>query len=147
MSNLSIVEHKFLNFIFDYTAKLVRLYFNNSLSSKLILNRETRKRKKSYSSNSKINASKYSSRNKVIEITHNFDNEKSNNSLIPMSYNNNRLNLINPHRTNYLNLNYIPKITKFHEGAAYKNEFYSLKILKNISNKSISKDNQNMGKE
>ena len=144
---LTIVLISSFNFIFDYTAKLVRLYFNNSLSSKLILNRETRKRKKSYSSNSKLNASKYSSRNKVIEITHNFDNEKSNNSLIPTPYNNNRLNLINPHKTNYLNLNYIPKITKFQEGAAYKNEFYSLKILKNISNKDISKDNPNIGKE
>ena len=138
---LAIILITCFNFIFDYTAKLIRIYFNHSLSSKLILNKQTKKRKKSCSSNGKLNMSRYNNKSKVIEITSNCENEKSNNSLMPKVYNStNRINLITSPNKNFLNLNYIPKIAKYQEGASYKNEFYSLNILKNISNKSINRD-------
>ena len=132
---LSIILISSFNFIFDYTSKLIRLYFNNSLSSKIILNNQVKKRKKSCSTNSKLNLSKIPN-NKIVESLNN-ENEKSNNSLMPRdSYN--KLNLINKNNRNYLNLNYVPKISRFQEGA-YKNDFFSLQILKNInSNKSVN---------
>ena len=96
-----------------------------------------KKRKKSYTNSSKLNISKYS-RNKIKESdnnnNNNNENEKSNNYLIS-STSNIKLNITSSSKKNYLNLNYIPKISRFQEGAAYKNDFYSLQILKNISNK------------
>ena len=140
---LAIILITCFNFIFDYTSKLIRIYFHRSLSSKLILNKQTKKRKKSCSSNGKLNLSRYNNKSRVIEITNYFENEKSNNSLIQKAYNSsNKLNLINQNK-NFLNLNYIPKIAKYQEAASYKNEFYSLNILKNISNKSINKEENN----
>jgi hypothetical protein len=141
---LAIILISCFNFIFDYTSKLIRIYFHRSLSSKLILNKQNKKRKKSCSSSGKLNMSRYNNKSKVIEITDNFENEKSNNSLMPKTYNScNKLNLINPNK-NFLNLNYIPKIAKYQEAASYKNEFYSLNILKNISSKSIKKEENNI---
>ena len=138
---LSISLISFFNFIIDYSKKLTRLYFNNSLSSKLILDKSTKRRKKSYLysiSYNKVNIKK-PTRNKVIESNIN-ENEKSNNFLISKS-SNNKLNLINPKinkgisKKKYLNLNYVPKISKFHENtAAYRNDFFSLNILKNLKN-------------
>ena len=132
---MSVILISCFNFVYDYTAKLIRIYFNNSLSSKLILNKAIRKRKRSYSCTSKVNISKFS-KNIIIESNNN-ENEKSNNYLMS-SNSNNRLNILNPKKKNYLNLNYIPKISRFQEGAAFKNDFYSLNILKNISNKSMN---------
>ena len=124
------------NFIVDYSTKLLKIYFNNSLSSKLIFNKTMKKRKKSYNNNaSKLNISKYS-KNKIKENNNN-ENEKSSNYLMS-STSNIKLNIISSNKKNYLNLNYIPKITRFHEGASYKNDFYSSQILKNISNKSMN---------
>ena len=81
--------------------------------------------------------------NKIVESFNN-ENEKSNNSLMARdSYN--KLNLINKNNRNYLNLNYVPKISRIQEGA-YKNDFFSLQILKNINNNKSAKnllDNQN----
>jgi hypothetical protein len=133
---LDIILITCFNFIFDYTSKLIRIYFNHSLSSKLILNKQTKK--KSCSSNGKLKISRYNNKSKVIEITNNFENEKSNNALMPKLFiSSNRLNLINPNKK-FLNLNYVPKIPKYQEATAYKNEFYSLNILKKINNKSIN---------
>ena len=129
------------NFVVDYSAKLIKIYFNDSLSSKLIFNKTMKKRKKSYTNNgSKLNISKYS-KNKIKESNNN-ENEKSNNYLIS-STSNIKLNITSSNKKNYLNLNYIPKIARFHEGASYKNDFYSLKILKNISNKSMNSFSSN----
>ena len=145
---LSISLISFSNFIIDYSLKMTRLYFNNSFSSQLILNSSGRKRKKLSINYSKINISK-PSKNKIIE-SNNIEHEKSNNFLISRS-SNNKLNILNPSFNNssnkdnnkkYLNLNYIPKISRFHEGAGYRNDFFSLNILKNInSNKSIISNN------
>ena len=133
----------FLNFVFDYTIKLFKLYFNDSLSSKLILNKspiKKGKRSNNSNNNNKINFSKYS-KNKHKKRFNSVDNEieKSNNHLISKS-SEKKINFITPNK-NYLNLNYIPKISKFQEGANYKNEFYSLKILQNINNKNLNNNN------
>ena len=104
-----------------------------------------KKRKKYYSNMTKVNISKIS-KSKIIESIN--ENEKSNNYLITRN-SSNKLNILTPNKKNYLNLNYIPKISRFQEGAAYKNDFYSLNILKNISNKSnniINNDNNNNNK-
>ena len=129
------------NFIVDYSYKLLKIYFNNSLSSKLILNKTVKKSKKSYYNCSKLNISKYS-KNKIKDNNNNNEHEKSNNYLVS-STSNIKLNITSSNKKNYLNLNYIPKISRFQEGAAYKNDFYSLQILKNISNKSMNSFNSN----
>ena len=133
------------NFVYDYTEKLISIYFINSLSSKLLLNKNMNKRKRSYSNMTKVNISKIS-KSKIIES--NIEHEKSNNYLITRN-SSNKLNILTPNKKNYLNLNYIPKISRFQEGATYKNDFYSLNILKNISNKSnniVNNDNNNNNK-
>jgi magnesium-transporting ATPase (P-type) len=133
------------NFVYDYTEKLISIYFINSLSSKLLLNKNTKKRKRSYSNMSKVNISKIS-KSKIIES--NIEHEKSNNYLITRN-SSNKLNILTPNKKNYLNLNYIPKISRFQEHATYKNDFYSLNILKNISNKNnniVNNDNNNNNK-
>ena len=135
---LSISLISFFSFIIDYSTKLTRLYFNNSFSSKLILSKAIKKRKKSHLNYSRVSIEKPNS-NKIIESNNN-ENEKSNNILISGS-SNNKLNMINPSVNNNskknlnLNLNYIPKISRFHEATAYRNDFFSLNILKNLKNK------------
>ena len=126
---LTIILISSFTFVCDYALKLIRLYFNNSLSSKLILNRTIKKKKRPYLDVSKINSSK-NSKNRMIDSS-NVEIEKSNNYLISgNSFN--KANIISTKKKNYLNLNYIPKISRFQEGA-YKNDFYSLKILKDIN--------------
>mgnify|MGYP002624038572 CR=1 FL=1 len=91
----------FLNFIFEYSMKFIRIYFINSLSSKLILNKYNlyKRRTRTLSSFNKSNNS--FSRNKIKES----ENEKSNNSLISKNSLSN-INLINNNKKSYLK--YIP---------------------------------------
>ena len=104
---LGIFLIAFLNFVFEYSMKFIRRYFNNTLSSKLILNKHNlynlynkRTRTKTSSSFNKSNNSFSKSRIKENE------NEKSNNSLIS-KYSLSNINLINDsNKKSYLK--YIP---------------------------------------
>ena len=95
---LGIILIACINFVFEYSSKLIRLYFMDSLSSKIILNK--------FSENNNIITKSYSKENSNCN-----ENEKSNNLLISKkSFNN--LNLINRNNSNnYIN-HIIPKISK-----------------------------------
>ena len=99
---LGIFLIAFFNFVFEYSMKFIRIYFNNTLSSKLILSKYNlyKKRTRSLSSYNKSNNS--FSKNKIKEN----EIEKSNNSLISKNSFSN-INLINDkNRKSYLK--YIP---------------------------------------
>ena len=117
-----------------------------SLANKLILKNYFSRRKKSYSSNSKINSSK--SNSKHLKDKNDIDapcDERSRNYLISKS--SNKLKVINLHKNSVLNS--IPKnyqTKKYKRGESLKNDFYSLQILKNINksaNYEKNNDNQN----
>jgi len=100
---LGILLISFLNFVFEYSMKFIRIYFNNSLSSQLILSKYNlyKKRTRTISSFNKSNNNSFS-RSKVKES----ENEKSNNSLISKNSISN-INLINVNnKKSYLK--YIP---------------------------------------
>ena len=93
---LGIILIGCIDFFFEYSSKLIRLYFNNSLSSKLILHE--------YSIN-KQRKSLYSLNKKPIDPIFGEDkskNEKSKNSFVSViSYN--KLNIFNHRNSKYLN--------------------------------------------
>jgi hypothetical protein len=90
----------FLNFVLEYSMKLIRIYFNNTLSSKLILSKYNLYKKRTRTSSS-INRSNNSfSRNKIKEN----ESEKSNNTLISKNSLSN-INLINEDNNNKKRIN------------------------------------------
>ena len=121
---------------------MLKLFFSKSLSNQLILKNYFQKRKKSYSSNSKLNSSKTNSKHfkdkNNIYIPY---DERSRSYLISKS--NNPLKVINQHKKSILNS--LPKnyqMQRYKRGESLKNDFYSLQILKNI-NKGIFYNNNN----
>ena len=101
---LGILLITYINFFFEYSMKFIRIYFSNSLSSKLILNKYNlyKRRTRTFSSyNRSLNNNSFS-KNKIKES----ENEKSNNSLISKNSFSN-INLINDNnKKSYLK--YIP---------------------------------------
>ena len=101
---LGIILISCINFVFEYSSKLVRLYFMDSLSSKIILNNFSENNKTINKSNSNIPYDNIKENSNCNEI------EKSNNLLISKkSFNN--LDLINHNNNNYIN-QIIPKLSK-----------------------------------
>ena len=93
-----------INFVFEYSSKLVRLYFKDSLSSRIILDKYSENNNSNKRRNSNIPYENMKDNSNCNE------NEKSNNLLISKkSFNN--LNLINNNNKNYIN-HIIPKFTK-----------------------------------
>ena len=97
-----IILISFINFVIDYTMKLLAIYFNDSLSSKLILYNFDKKKKNSFNKN--MTSKSY--KNEIVKSDNEFD--KSKNYLI----NNKSLNKINIINNNnrYLNFNILPGI-------------------------------------
>ena len=142
LTYLSILFICSFNFILDYYINMLKLFFSKSLSNQLILKNYFQKRKKSYSSNSKLNSSKTNSKHfkdkNNIYIPY---DERSRSYLISKS--NNPLKVINQHKKSILNS--LPKnyqMQRYKRGESLKNDFYSLQILKNI-NKGIFYNNNN----
>jgi phospholipid-translocating P-type ATPase (flippase) len=133
------------DFILDYSSKLFKLFLRGSLINKLIL-------KKSFSTNGKMNVSKPNSkhsRNK--DLCSSIYDDRSRSILLSKSLKSvNKLKEINNNikdrKRSYFNHNYNSKKlnqpkSKF--GETFKNDFYSLKILKNINNNNNSIVNKN----
>ena len=129
----------------------MQLFLVKSLSNKLIIKKSLQKRKKSsYSTNSKLNKS-FSKHSKDNKTNNNSNNNCSNedcskNILFSNKFNN--LKQINQTHKSFFNSNFIPKISnntsKFKVHESYKNDFYSLKILKDFNNRhSININNIN----
>ena len=117
---ISIILISGYNFIIDYTMKISDIYFNDRISSKLLLYHR-RKEKDSYK---KVVSGSF--RNKILKD--NVDDnefEKSNNYLM----NNKALSKINIINNNnkYLNFNILPGV-----GMNNKNEINNLSELKNL---------------
>ena len=102
---LGIILISSINFVFEYSSKLVRLYFMDSLSSKIILNKFSEDSNIINISNSNIPYDNIKDNSNCNE------NEKSNNLLFSKkSFNN--LDLINhDNNNNYIN-HIIPKLSK-----------------------------------
>ena len=131
------------HFIIDYSSNLFKLFLRNSLINKLIL-------KKSCSSSNKANSSKANSRNsKNKDVCSSHFDDRSRNILLSKSMKTiNKLRKINNNRISYFNNNnkINPKIynhSKSKFGESFKNEFYSLKILKSINNNNNNIVNNN----
>ena len=133
-----VILISFFNFVIDYTTKLLAIYFNDSLSSKLILYNHGRKKRNSLTKNI---ISKYY-KNQIIKGNNNeFDNSKNylmNNKSL------NKINIIN-NNNRYLNFNILP-------GINMNNHNEIQKISDNIFNYSdiyndINKDINNNDKE
>ena len=94
---LGIILISCINFVFEYSSKLVRLYFMDSLSSKIILN------KFSENNNIIIKCNSNIPYDNMKENSNCNENEKSNNLFISKkSFNN--LDLINHNNNNYINI-------------------------------------------
>ena len=90
-----------INFFFEYSSKLIRIYFNNSLSSELLLNKYSRNKKE-------INNICQYSPNKIENTPkEKLKEDKSNISFISKKSSLNELNLINQNKNKYLS---IPKL-------------------------------------
>ena len=94
-----------LNFIFDYTMKLINIYFNGSLSSRLILYNFGKLKKNPFI---KSIIPKYFNNHflKQVANNNNNENEKSNNYLI-QNQSMNKINIIN-NNNKFLNFNILP---------------------------------------
>jgi HAD superfamily hydrolase (TIGR01484 family) len=84
-----------INFVFEYSSKIFRIYFNNSLSSELLLN------KKSPNKNEINNIYQYSSNKISIIPKEKLKEDKSNISFISKKSSLNKLNLINQNKKKY----------------------------------------------
>ena len=125
------------HFILDYTAKLVNLFIIKSLVNRLNLRKSSKKRKKSCPNNTKLNISKTNSKNFNNKRRDSFSNdERSRTYLLSKPYN--KLNMINK---DYKNQTQSKNMKIDH--AFYKNNFYSLNILKNINNNCSFNNNIN----
>ena len=131
-----------LNFLLDYSERLSKLFIRKSLSNKLILKDYfNNKRKKSYSSNSKLNSSKQNSKHSKDKNKNNISyDERSRSHLISKSTSKiKRLNQSNKRSVfSYFPKNYINP--RFRIGDS---NIQSLKILKNINNRSVNFPNNN----
>ena len=128
------------HFVLDYTSKLFNIFLNKNLFNKLILRKSYKNRKKSYSTGSKINSSKSNRKQFKFEKRNTLPyDEKSRSYLIPKTYNN-KIKKINENYRNYYNQKKFND-SKFKDGEIYKNDFYSLNILKNINNKNFDNIN------
>ena len=141
MTYLGILFICRINFIIDYCERLVILFVSKNLSNKLILKDYfNNKRKKSYSSTSKANSSKSNSKHSKDKNKNNISyDERSRSHLISKSTDKiKRLNQ-NSKRSvfNYLLKNY--NISRIRIGDSNKSDFQSLRILRNINNKSVNK--------
>ena len=125
------------HFIFDYSYKLIKLFLQRSLCNKLILKESFKKRKKPYPTSSKIiTSSKSNSKLSKDKIKNsNLSDEKSKSYLMSNSFN--KLKEINNSNKKRIVSNYAPNNYKNSKlfGESYKNDFYSLNILKNINSK------------
>ena len=93
-----------LNFIFDYTMKLINIYFNGSLSSRLILYNFGKLKKNPFI---KSIIPKYFNNHFLKQVANNNnENEKSNNYLI-QNQSMNKINIIN-NNNKFLNFNILP---------------------------------------
>ena len=97
-----IVLISFINFVFDYTMKLLAIYFNDSLSSKLILYNFDKKKKNSFNKNM---TSKFY-KNQMLKADS--ENDKSKNYLLN-NKSSSKINIIN-NSNRYLNFNILPGI-------------------------------------
>ena len=130
-------------FCFDYSYKIMKLFLVKSLSNKLVIKKSLQKRKKSsYSNNSKLNKSfSKHSKDKKTNNNNNNNNNCSNEDCsknILFSNQINKLKQINQTHKSFFNSNFIPKSNntlKFKVHESYKNDFYSLKILKDFNNR------------
>ena len=100
---LGIILIACINFVFEYSSKLVRLYFKDSLSSRIILDKYSENNISNKRRNSNIPYENMKDNSNCNE------NEKSNNLLISKKFFNN-LDLIN-NNNNYIN-HIIPKLSK-----------------------------------
>ena len=116
---ISIILISGYNFIIDYTMKISDIYFNDRISSKLLLYHR-RKEKDSYK---KVVSRSF--QNKILKDNVDNEFEKSNNYLM----NNKSLSKINIINNNnkYLNFNILPGV-----GMNNKNEINNLSELKNL---------------
>ena len=95
-----------LNFIFDYTMKLINIYFNGSLSSRLILYNFGKLKKNPFI---KSIIPKYLKNHFLKQVANNNnENEKSNNYLV-RNKSFNKINIIN-NNNRYLNFNILPGV-------------------------------------
>ena len=94
-----IILISFFNFIVDYTTKLFGIYFNDSLSSKLILYNYGRKKRDSSNN-------KYWNNQNIIGNNKEFDNSKN---YLMHNKSFNKINIIN-NNNRYLNFNILPGI-------------------------------------
>ena len=115
------------NFILDYSMKLFAVYFNDSLSSRLILYSRERKKKNSLSRNRNIKYSNFYQDNILKGINDN-DFEKSKNFLMP-NKSLNKINIIN-NNNRYLNFNILPSVN-----VKNQNELNNLPEIQNIRQK------------
>ena len=119
------------SFLFDYTNKLLVIYFSKSLSSRLILKRSERPdRKLSHDINKLTNSKSYKKSARKKDLKRNSLNceDKSKNLLFFKSCNNiNNIKIKNNTPKAYNN-------SKYKVGPDYKNEFFSLRLVKlNVS--------------
>ena len=128
---ISIILISCLNFIFDYSMKLVSIYFDDSLSSKFILYNKGKKKKNSFN---KIITPTFI-KNRFLREPEDIEFEKSNNFLVHnKSFN--KINIIN-NNNRYLNFNILPGV-----GINSQNEIQNLPKFQNLnpqSNENIFK--------
>ena len=110
------------SFIIDYTTNLANIFFSKSLSSKIILRKALKPYKKSfYKINKLVNTKSYSK------------NKKRRNSDKHKISNMNKTQVTNISNINYPDKNNTPKAfnnTKYKVGPDYKNDFFSLRLIK-----------------
>ena len=119
---ISIILISCLIFIFDYSMKLIGIYFDDSLSSKLILYNQGKKKKNSFNKN--ITPKYY--KNQILKESNDNEFEKSNNYLV-RNKSFNKINIIN-NNNRYLNFNILPGV-----GINNQNEIKNIPKLQNIN--------------
>ena len=112
-----------LNFILDYTMKLISIYFNGSLSSRLILYNFGKKKKNPFM---KSIIPKYLNNHFLKQLGNN-ENEKSNNYLI-QNQSMNKINIIN-NNNKYLNFNILPGLNVNNQ-----NDINNIPEIQNLKN-------------
>ena len=126
------------SFIIDYSIKLCKIYFSNSLASKLILRKVMKSNRRSfYALNKLVNSKSYSKNSKKRpqkKITPIYDNKSKNHLIAKSASNNNNLNQDNNTPKAFNN-------SKYKVGPDYKNNFFSLRLIK------INNENSNDAKK
>jgi magnesium-transporting ATPase (P-type) len=138
LTYLHIILLCFFSFLFDYTNKLLIIYFSKSLSSRLILKRSAKsERKFSHDINKLMNSKSYkkSSRKKDLKRNSlNYEDKSKNLLFFKSCHNINNIKIKNNTPKAYNN-------SKYKIGPDYKNEFFSLRLVKlnDSEDKSIKK--------